>query len=375
MAPTMTWLRGRLWPISAMLIITTTIPISSANLQCNVPGECVDSLLVDLVPQNNSWVSHTKLKILPVTRTCPCQDCWRHCKDVRACSWFTYYKDTRLCASLSTCLRLDSENCEDCISGEEQCPEYNCNIRGVCVGALEGIRIYQDPAECQAMCASNPNCNHYSFQLESHICTMTADCPVLDYTASHSVLFDKPCDFEVSMLPAGGLKNATSAGTDGSNSTADAGQIQGNTTSGENDNATAGEQNNLYGGNSTSSGGANNSTSNSTETKDKDDGDHLVLMVIAGADLTGVELVDLANFTIDVSNSSGRTDCQKPGNYPMTTAGASGGNFNHMPTVCGGNLLSFGKKCYRYVLLLVFLTSSFPSEFRRSLGSNLMHSL
>ena len=235
------------------------------------------------------------------------------------------------------------------------------------MGALEGIRIYKDPAECQAMCASNPNCNHYSFHLESKICTMTADCPVLDYTASHSVLFDKPCDFEVSMLPAVGMKNATSAGTDGSNSTADAGQIQGNTTSGENNNTTAGEPHN--GGNSTSSPGSSNSTSNSTEAKD-DDGDHLVLMVIAGADLTGVELVDLANFTIDVSNSSGRTDCQKPGNYPMTTAGASGGNFNHMPTVCGGNLLSFGKKCYRYVLLLVFLTSSFPSEFRRSLGSN-----
>ena len=48
---------------------------------------------------------------------------------------------SQICTLLSGCLELGNTKCgQDCISGQEECPQLQCGVKGVCIGALEGIR-------------------------------------------------------------------------------------------------------------------------------------------------------------------------------------------------------------------------------------------
>eukprot|EP00095_Tigriopus_kingsejongensis_P004225 maker-scaffold74_size411160-snap-gene-3.17 protein:Tk04225 transcript:maker-scaffold74_size411160-snap-gene-3.17-mRNA-1 annotation:"type iv pilus-associated protein" len=112
---------------------TAPTVVNAAGLQCFVDGECLDSMLIDVEPTNTSSM------------------CLHHCQNTRGCEWFTWYKDTSLCASLSVCLRLNGTYCGDnCVSGEVECPEFYCGVKGKCLGALEGMRLVADVAECRA---------------------------------------------------------------------------------------------------------------------------------------------------------------------------------------------------------------------------------
>ena len=142
-------------------------------------------------------------------------------QDTRGCEWFTYYSDTKLCASLSVCLRLNNTHCGDnCVSGESECPENMCGVKGKCLGrqdiffkihylysytyfllsgALEGIRQVKDNNECVQHCQKFDKCNWHTFDPDTKICYLTADCPALDKTCRNCVSSEKPCfDGEVS---------------------------------------------------------------------------------------------------------------------------------------------------------------------------------
>ena len=58
-------------------------------------------------------------------------------QDTQGCEWFTYYQKTRICTSLSVCIRLNETQCTDnCVSGESECPENMCGVKGKCFGEI-----------------------------------------------------------------------------------------------------------------------------------------------------------------------------------------------------------------------------------------------
>eukprot|EP00094_Tigriopus_californicus_P011052 TCALIF_10663-PA protein Name:"Protein of unknown function" AED:0.06 eAED:0.06 QI:0/0.5/0.33/0.66/1/1/3/232/262 len=147
------------------------------GIQCFVGGECLDSLIVDVTPTNTSSM------------------CLHHCQQTRGCEWFTYYKDTKLCASLSVCLRLNQTICGDnCVSGEDECPEFYCGVKGKCLGALEGMRLVETVDECKAKCNAEARCKWHSFDPSTKVCSMTADCPALDAKCETCIASERACE-------------------------------------------------------------------------------------------------------------------------------------------------------------------------------------
>ena len=148
---------------------------SSEYLKCFVPGECRDSQILDVTSQNDS------------TR------CLRHCQATQGCEWFTFYEDSKACASLSGCLDLNATYCDRCISGETECPEYTCGVQGKCFGAMEGVRLVNNTDDCQSECSKRAECNWHSFVPSSKSCILTNDCPALDKTCTDCVASEKGC--------------------------------------------------------------------------------------------------------------------------------------------------------------------------------------
>ncbi|TRY72001.1 hypothetical protein TCAL_09539 [Tigriopus californicus] len=154
--------------------------VAQKGLQCFVPGECLDSQILGATPTNSS------------------RECWRHCQSVTGCTWFTFYKDSQVCTSLSGCLRLSNEKCQDnCLSGEEECPEVQCGIHGRCYGALEGIRKVANARECASMCRHRDECFWNTYDPEHESCLMTNDCPVLDRSCSNCSSSERDCVAEI----------------------------------------------------------------------------------------------------------------------------------------------------------------------------------
>ncbi|TRY71778.1 hypothetical protein TCAL_14862 [Tigriopus californicus] len=154
--------------------------MAQKGLQCFVPGECLDSQILGATPTNSS------------------RECWRHCQSVTGCTWFTFYKDSQVCTPLSGCLRLSNEKCqENCISGEEECPEVQCGVHGRCYGALEGIRKVANAKECASMCGQRDECFWNTYDPEHESCLMTNDCPLLDRTCSNCSSSERDCTAEM----------------------------------------------------------------------------------------------------------------------------------------------------------------------------------
>lgn len=268
-----------------LIVGTTFIGISNGELKCYIPGECLDSLIVDISPTQNS------------------RECLKKCQTTRGCEWFTYYNQTGLCASLTTCLNLKTGNCTDCISGEDECPEFICGAQGSCLGASEGIRMESGLSSCRQTCSDTAKCHWFTFDNSSNVCTMTADCPALDKRCQTCAASEQFCDEDD--IRKGWAKSLSELSK------------------------------------------RNDSTTNTTLSKQIPESEREILFVVAGSDITGVELVDLKNKTLDVTDYIGRTDCSKPANYPIAIVGAAGAVFDGLPYVCGGDLY-YGQDCHRY---------------------------
>lgn len=169
-----------MWCLKSLccLLVLSSFSVALENgLTCFEPGQCLDSLMLDLGPSKSS------------------SDCLHKCQDeVEGCEWFTYYKDSLQCISLTTCLNLTKEGCTDCISGEKECPEPICNVNGKCLGALEGNQPAANLQACHQMCLDIPNCGWFSYNKKEKICQVTADCPVLDKTCLDCVSSEGSCE-------------------------------------------------------------------------------------------------------------------------------------------------------------------------------------
>ncbi|TRY80100.1 hypothetical protein TCAL_01997 [Tigriopus californicus] len=149
---------------------------NSPGIQCFVPGECLDSQILDARPTNTS------------------RECLTQCQSLTGCEWFTWYTDSTVCTSLSGCLSLTQDKCgSNCISGEQECPEIQCEVHGRCYGALEGIRKVGNVDECSSICGRRAECTWFSYSNQSSSCTMTNDCPVLDRSCSDCQASEKAC--------------------------------------------------------------------------------------------------------------------------------------------------------------------------------------
>ena len=88
--------------------------LAKADLQCFVPGECIQSNLVS------------------VESTQSAEMCLDLCKNTDNCQWFTYIAYASLCELLQDCPQLDESNCAECVSGEVACEAPKCDVQGIC---------------------------------------------------------------------------------------------------------------------------------------------------------------------------------------------------------------------------------------------------
>ena len=88
--------------------------LAKADLQCFVPGECIQSNLVS------------------VESTQSAEMCLDLCKNTDNCQWFTYIAYASLCELLQDCPQLDESNCAECVSGEVACGAPKCDVQGIC---------------------------------------------------------------------------------------------------------------------------------------------------------------------------------------------------------------------------------------------------
>eukprot|EP00095_Tigriopus_kingsejongensis_P006519 maker-scaffold172_size289735-snap-gene-1.29 protein:Tk06519 transcript:maker-scaffold172_size289735-snap-gene-1.29-mRNA-1 annotation:"pan domain-containing protein" len=206
--------------------------VQSPGIQCFVPGECLDSQILDTVITNSSrtCLSHCQkiqgcewftfyadskictslsgcLDLSP--KKCPeCLDsqildtvitnssrtCLSHCQKIQGCEWFTFYADSKICTSLSGCLDLSPKKCPgNCISGENECPEFQCGLQGRCFGALEGIRKVGSARECGTICGNRLECFWHTYNPSQASCTLTNDCPALDKSCADCVVSETEC--------------------------------------------------------------------------------------------------------------------------------------------------------------------------------------
>ncbi|XP_059085583.1 uncharacterized protein LOC131882454 isoform X2 [Tigriopus californicus] len=160
--------------------------ISSPGIQCFVPGECLDSQILDARPTDTS------------------RACLNLCQNLTGCEWFTWYTDSKVCTSLSGCLSLTEEKCgSNCISGEQECPEIQCGIQGRCYGALEGIRKVGSDKECGSICGQRSECTWFSYSNQTNSCTMTNDCPALDRSCDDCLASETSCAVTTENEPTG----------------------------------------------------------------------------------------------------------------------------------------------------------------------------
>ena len=113
---------------------------------------------------------------------------------VEGCEWFTYYKNSKTCVSLSVCLEYDTKGCKGCTSGEKECQEYQCGLTGRCNGANEGIKMTKNTKDCRDLCKRTENCGWHSWDSSSKVCLLTADCPMVDSTVKTSKASEIGCD-------------------------------------------------------------------------------------------------------------------------------------------------------------------------------------
>ena len=57
-------------------------------------------------------------------------ECLVQCRDTVDCQYFTYYERDGVCFSFINCKNFTSALCQDCISGDVECSDVECNLAG-----------------------------------------------------------------------------------------------------------------------------------------------------------------------------------------------------------------------------------------------------
>ena len=100
----------------AILILCLILASGSviADLQCSIPGQCVNSDLIQSEAEDDQYSCHNQ------------------CKNNDECNWFTYIADQGFCEQFSNCFNITDATCSSCITSEKDCDLYKCGIQGSC---------------------------------------------------------------------------------------------------------------------------------------------------------------------------------------------------------------------------------------------------
>lgn len=138
---------------------------------CSQPGECMG----------------TALDVFTAEDICECKNSCLN--STQGCEYISFDTQFNTCTELSSCGSVDTsvphsawmpKNC-----GNEGCG--NCLYPGSCVSDnIVNIIFADSVCDCKGDCENNIDCNFWTFNDETEVCTMTADCDggVLDDEAS-----------------------------------------------------------------------------------------------------------------------------------------------------------------------------------------------
>ncbi len=153
--------------IAVVLLVRPSL--GQEDLLCKVPGECFEGDFND----ETLAASYTQ--------------CLIYCQDDRDCTFFTYYTDTTICITFSSCPEITDDDCNDCLTGEVDCPlDPTCNEPGECVDAdFVGSTATEDADECLEECQDDRDCFWFEFDSSDNVCVLFENCPEID---------DRDCD-------------------------------------------------------------------------------------------------------------------------------------------------------------------------------------
>lgn len=87
----------------------------SSAFQCKIEEKCIDGILI-----TSSTASDYK-------------NCLTLCKELSNCGFITFLEEiqTSNCELFEIC--QETEACDSCISGEVECPNFSCDLKGLCM--------------------------------------------------------------------------------------------------------------------------------------------------------------------------------------------------------------------------------------------------
>jgi len=144
-----------------------------SDLKCYVPGQCQE-YSINFIDSDN-----------PDT-------CGHHCRkenknkpegDSSRCNWWSWEPVQNLCVMFSNCSKADAPNpgpdtapCEQCISGQGECPARACYNTIKCKGVFIDSFANSDLRECITACATHDDCGYYTYEKTNMHCVLYEDC-------------------------------------------------------------------------------------------------------------------------------------------------------------------------------------------------------
>ena len=59
-------------------------------------------------------------------------DCFGFCRKNQHCHWISYDSVEKDCYLFENCEETDIESCPNCLSSENECAIYTCDVSGIC---------------------------------------------------------------------------------------------------------------------------------------------------------------------------------------------------------------------------------------------------
>lgn len=165
----------------ALMVVVVSLSSTRAQTEigCFVAGECLDSLYIAIAVRDTD------------------ADCLNFCKETAGCQYWTHYHSDKACFSFVECTNLSVATCQtlgDCISGDKECIEAQCDLAGQCDGGLVSFSTTATRDDCLQLCKDAPTCAWYTFDTSNNYCTLSSDCAYLDTNCATCVAGEKDCE-------------------------------------------------------------------------------------------------------------------------------------------------------------------------------------
>ena len=106
-----------------IFILILTVYTIAENYECDIPGICVNSVLVEIVH--------------PIYSN---SDCIDSCLINDQCNWCTFESDFTQCILYADCNKIDPSQCTNCLTNQKECG-IDCDLSGLCLVIKFIIRI------------------------------------------------------------------------------------------------------------------------------------------------------------------------------------------------------------------------------------------